>query len=279
MLKSPVLFVVVALGCVLVGPAGAEWVTVDFEDVDLGGATVYNGADGAGGFTSRLVRFETSYNPTFASWDGFAASGVQNVSDGTWGNQYAAYADLDGSPAGGGAGGDGLYAVGYHSGFGAGAPRLELPVEAVVRGAMFTNTTYAARTMLAGNAFAQAFGGPDGTDPDWLVLTVTGHDLDGNTTGQVTFDLADYSSPDGTDRLVDDWTWQNLQPLGAVKTLEFRITGSDMGPFGLNTPSYFALDDLVYDATNIPEPATLALLGLGAGCLARRRRTDQRDPA
>jgi hypothetical protein len=277
MWKSPAVLGVLALVCVWTPSVQAEWVTVDFEDVDLGGASQYNGADGAGGFTSRLVRFETNYNPAFGSWDGFAASEVQNVTDGTWANQYASFADLDGTPAGGGAGGAGRYAVGYHNAFGGGAPRLVLPVEAVVRGAKLTNTTYAARTMLDGNAFAKAFGGPDGTDPDWLLLTVTGYDAAGRQTGQVSFDLADYSDPDGTDRLVDNWTWRNLQPLGAVKSLEFAITGSDMGEFGLNTPSYFALDDLVYDATNIPEPAALAVLGLGALSLRRRPRAVRRD--
>jgi hypothetical protein len=56
-----------------------------------------------------------------------------------------------------------------------------------------------------------------------------------------------------------------------VDTIEFTFDGSDQGTFGLNTPAYFAMDDLT--VTAVPEPATWALLAGGAATalLARRR--------
>jgi hypothetical protein len=52
----------------------------------------------------------------------------------------------------------------------------------------------------------------------------------------------------------------------------FAFTGTDLGDYGLNTPSYMAVDNINF--TTVPEPSAFALL-LGAvalGCVARRRR-------
>jgi hypothetical protein len=46
--------------------------------------------------------------------------------------------------------------------------------------------------------------------------------------------------------------------------LEFSLSSSDIGSYGMNTPAYFALDMVV------PEPGTLVLLALG-GVLLRRK--------
>ena len=67
------------------------------------------------------------------------------------------------------------------------------------------------------------------------------------------------------DYIVDDWTWVDLTGLGPIVGLEFTMSSSDVGEFGMNTPSYFAMD-------NVPEPTTLGLLLLGGLAVARRRR-------
>jgi hypothetical protein len=55
----------------------------------------------------------------------------------------------------------------------------------------------------------------------------------------------------------------DLTLLGAATRLTFGLSSSDNGPFGMNTPAYFALDSLT--VTPVPEPGALALAGLAAG--------------
>ena len=74
--------------------------------------------------------------------------------------------------------------------------------------------------------------------------------------GSVDFYLAHNGS------IVNTWQSVDLSSLSAAKTLEFDLTSSDTGPYGMNTPAYFAMDNLKLSA--VPEPSTLALI-CGAG--------------
>ncbi|MBN1842209.1 MAG: DUF4465 domain-containing protein, partial [Deltaproteobacteria bacterium] len=69
-------------------------------------------------------------------------------------------------------------------------------------------------------------------------LTIRGRDGGGDETGTVDFLLAN-----GTD-IVNTWTWVDLSSLGPVKSLEFELTSSDVGDWGMNTPAYFCMDSL-----------------------------------
>jgi hypothetical protein len=117
--------------------------------------------------------------------------------------------------------------------------------------------------MLHGDQFAKKFGGTDGTDPDWFLLTISGFDELGNFTGSVDFYLADYRDPDPANKyIISAWTTVDLTPLGNAHTLSFGLTSTDSDPiFGMNTPAYFAIDNLLV-STN-PEPGTLVLAAVG----------------
>ncbi|HEB89007.1 MAG TPA: DUF4465 domain-containing protein, partial [Deltaproteobacteria bacterium] len=71
---------------------------------------------------------------------------------------------------------------------------------------------------------------------------------------------------------LDQWVFQDLSSLGLVKELGFSFESSDVGSFGINTPQYFAIDNL----TTIPEPGTALLFGLGLFWIASTGRREER---
>lgn len=197
-----------------------------FDDLTLDAESYWNGSDGSGGFTSGAAYFNNNYDADWGSWDGFSYSNITDTASEGFAVQYNAI-------AGGGAGGSTNYAVAYYSSFAASPPTVTLSAAQVVNGAYFTNNNYAYYSMLNGDQFAKKF-----EEGDWFKLSITGKDASGAETGTVDFYLAD-----GTD-IVNTWQWVSLTSLGAVKTLEFTLTSSDTGEWGMNTPAYFAMDSL-----------------------------------
>lgn len=224
--------------------SGAAIVT--FDDLPLARDSYWNGADGAGEFTSGGVHFANHYNAEWAFWDGFAYS---NRTDPNLTDLPAQYNAITGSGQGGSTN-YGVAYVGWET-----LPTLTLPTPQVLSGLYVTNNSYAYYTMLLGSAFSKKFGGSTGHDEDWLKLTITGKDAAGNITGVIDFYLADFRFADNTkDYLLDSWAFVGLRPLGEVKSLEFSLTSSDVGAFGMNTPAYFCLDSLISDPAPV-EPA------------------------
>ncbi|NET62291.1 MAG: DUF4465 domain-containing protein [Symploca sp. SIO2E6] len=221
-------------------PALAQEV-VDFEDLTLSPESFYNGSDGAGGFTSKGVFFNNSYNPTFDSWSGWSYSNTTDTTTPGFTNQYSAF-------TGSGFNGSSNYGIAFT--FSPGDAYIDVPTGFSVNSARITNTTYAALSMLNGDQFAKKFGGPSGNDPDFFLLTITGLDDSNAVVGTVDFYLADYRFADNSqDYILDTWELLDLSSLTDATRLSFALTSSDVGSFGMNTPAYFALDDLTLDSS------------------------------
>lgn len=260
------LIVAVASCLLLAGSAAA--VVIDFEGLVVPPSGYFNGDPGtlspgqsvSTPWTVGGVGFSNTFGIDsyggfdYPYWYGFAYSDVVNTTDPAFTNQYASY------PGGGYQ--SSTYAVAYGNSAG-----MVLPVPTTVAGFRIANTTYAALTMRDGDQYGFSPPLPPG---GWFATTATGK-LGATTTGSATFFLADLrgGSPPG---ILSGWSWFDLAPLGVVDRIEFSFDGSDKGTFGLNTPAYFALDDLT--VTAVPEP-TLAVIAASVAIAAvvRRRRT------
>lgn len=244
----------------------ANAAVIDFEDFSLAVDSYENGENLLGDFTSGGATFNNYFDTTWFSWEGWAYSNKSDLVDGSFLNQYSAY-----DP---GNDGSNQFAVAFTGAFTLADVRITLPEGVNPVAADLTNVTYAALTMRDGdpNGFSRKFGTPPpenpevpvGEWPDWLLLTITGLDEFGQPlSAPVEFYLADYRNLNGTpDYIVDQWTTVDLSSLAGARSLVFSHTGSDVGDFGLNTPAYVALDNLV--VAPVPEPSTILLLASGA---------------
>ena len=231
--------------------------TATFDDLSYAGSATYeNGSHLSGSFVSGGLSFNNAYNSAYGGyWSNFAYSKVQNDTTAGSGNQYAAYA------------GNALSGSSYGVSYGSNAT-ITLPSSDRISGMYVTNTTYAALSMLNGDQFGKKF-----DVGDFFILTATGY-AGGVATGSASFALADYRSATPSARyIVKNWSWFDLSGLGAATQIKFSYASSDVGQYGINTPTYFALDNVGTLPTQaVPEPMTFAALGFGLAVVARRRK-------
>ncbi|HPF98754.1 MAG TPA: DUF4465 domain-containing protein [Kiritimatiellia bacterium] len=231
-------FNMAVFGALLLAASAAHGFEASFDDPPQTVGSYWNGSDLSGGFTSQWIFFENEYDTNWSSWSGFARSRVDDTNTAGWFNQYACFGGTDVSTTG-------SYAIVYDSAWSE-EDVVTLPLPALVSGFFVNNTTYAAISMRDGDFVSKKFGGVTGNDPDWFLLTIIGKDSAGHVVGTVEHYLADFRSPTNSeDYIQSDWRWVDLSPLGPnVKTLHFVLSSSDNGDWGMNTPSYFAMDNL-----------------------------------
>lgn len=96
------------------------------------------------------------------------------------------------------------------------------------------NTTYFINCIIGGNQFSTPF-----APGDVAKIVATGFDSTGAETGTAELVLAQ-----DADYVLTDWVRWDLSSLGEVTKVEFNITSTDSGNYGMNTPAYFAYDDV-----------------------------------
>lgn len=217
-----------------------------FENIALPPNSFLNGSNGDEAATSGNVRLAYGYSFDFNCCALWAISNKTDAVTPGFGNQFSA-------KTGSGFDGSANYAIS------SGAETTLAFLEPVrLRGFYITNNTYAYYSMRDGDSFAKRFGGETGNDPDFLKLTIFSY-VDGALgTDSVEFYLADYRFSDNTkDYILDSWEWVDLSSLGQADSLLFKMTSSDIGEFGVNTPLYFAMDNFTTDAItstkNLPD--------------------------
>lgn len=213
-------------------------ITIDFENLPIQSNSYWNGSDGSDGFTAGIAKFPNYYDQTYKSWEGFSYSNQNDTTTAGFLNQYSVYDSKNNGNK---------FAVFYPPFVGTSSIVFENNQLIKVQSMKICNVTYPALSMLKGDAFAKKFGGTTGYDEDFLKLTINGLDVNGHFLSSVDFYLADFRFADNSkDYIVKRWTEVNLTPLGAINQISFSFKSSDNGNWGMNTPAYFSLDDIVY---------------------------------
>ncbi|OIP01788.1 MAG: hypothetical protein AUJ98_03180 [Bacteroidetes bacterium CG2_30_33_31] len=222
----------------LISNASAQTIST-FEDLSLPVDTFWNGSDSSGGFISGNAFFANEYNGTYDSWAGFSYSSKTDSTTANYSNMYSA-------ANGTGFNASQTYATAYISPYSS-ANYINLINTAkgkIVDGFYINNNAYAYLSMLNGDAYSKKFGGLSGNDPDWFRLKITGY-LNGIFTDSTEFYLADFRDSVNThDYIIKNWTWLDLTSLGKIDSMVFSMSSSDVGSWGMNTPSYFCIDNL-----------------------------------
>ncbi len=230
---SPSTRLFAALATVLCLSQAGQAQTATFDDLPLPPNSYWNGSDYSGQFSSGGISFPNyyAYDPVYGPyWEEWAYSNMKDTTTPGYLNQYSAV-------TGGGVNGSANYGIGYLGFYN--PLTISLPTATTVQGVYLTNTTYAYLAMLNGYEQATAF-----SSTSSFTLTISGSDANGQPTGTpVTFSLAQGRN------IVNHWTWVDLSSLGScVTTLGFSFLSTDYGDFGINTPTYVAMDDLAVAA-------------------------------
>lgn len=205
----------------------------------------WGGTDMVGTFQSGSFEFNNSYNVAYASWGGvgYSKSTSTDFSNATY------LVDQFNSTVGHGVDGSAQFGVVY----GDGSINVKGSAEGEeLNGCYITNNTYAAYVIENGNAYANKF-----ATGDYFKVVFTGKKAD-ETTSNVEFYLADFRSEDASKHyIVKDWTYVDLSSLGKVVSLSYAFESTDASAWGINTPTYFCIDNLgaKKPTTGISHPA------------------------
>ena len=113
--------------------------------------------------------------------------------------------------------------------FADGEPRM-------IKGCKVCSTSYFVNITENGNPFSPAL-----KDGEQIKIYATGYDASGREGKTVEMVLARKG------KIIKEWTAWNLSSLGEVVTVKFNIQGGNADEWGMTTPKYFAIDDIVVE--------------------------------
>lgn len=223
---------------------------ITFEDVALDSTGVWNGSDKSGthsqyeswgstvdaytgSFHSGVGEFHTifsDYGLMGTSWEGMACSNHTDTVTAGYGNQYSV-------AAGAGAAGTANFCL-----LNSNNATCTFNQPLIVNSLYLTNSTYTYLAVRDGNdgaGFVRQF-----TDGDYFKVTIIGQDSLGIATDSIDCYLADFR--EGKRTVIKEWTKVKLTTLGKVNKLVFKFFSTDSGDWGMNTPAYACMDNLMY---------------------------------
>ena len=252
-MKMRVLSLVVAL--MGASTVSGQLITEGFETMPMDSGTVLNGSRGErdiilhpkGPFVSHMpVLWDTSFGGYWAA--GWAVSRKLDGSGGASDFAKHLYCAKPGQGSEKNMSGkyDGkAFAIGMNGSFFV----SEAGPGSGILGFKIANTTFAYNSMKSGDAFAKKFGGASGNDADSFVLKISAFHK-----GQFLFSkrviLADFRFADNAkDYILDSWAIVDLSmpqnEVGPRDSFVFELMSSDNGQFGMNTPGFFAIDEVI----------------------------------
>ena len=182
---------------------------------------------------SHGVEFSSTYDTSYGGYwkSGFAVSSMTDTTNGSFNNLYS-------SANGSGVDNSMTYLVGQQN-----AQVSTLPTlgnSGRILSLMINNTTYVYKTMLTGNQFSRKF---TAQNKDSFVLWIY---LENTSNDSIRVDLANFRNSDTTKNFILD-SWITVDIPMPTSRLRFKLVSSDNGQFGMNTPSFFAIDNVVVD--------------------------------
>ena len=215
-----------------------------FDNIPLTDEAYWNGSDGTGSIESGLCRFINNYDNSMFIWNGWACSNTSDVTTGNYTNQYSAITGIGFDSQSSNNKNYGISYVNFYNDGGYSRMTFTDNKPHKVNGLYVTNTTYTALTLENGSGFSKIFGGETGNDPDYYKLLIWGK-KDDVETEKIEFYLSGYRFEDNSkDYIIKTWQWIDLSSLGLIDSLLFSVESSDVGAYGINTPTYFAADDI-----------------------------------
>lgn len=211
--------------------------TVTFDDELTATDTFNNGSDGDTLFNIDDFLFPVNYDTSFGGYwaEGFAVSNRTDTVDGSFMNLYSARTTPEVN--------NGYLVANLAEGPVTISTGFEITTDRTFEYTSIdvTNTTYAFKSMRDGDMFAKQFGGPTGDDPDYFFIRFSNGVVD------IDHYLADFRFEDNAqDYIVDEWETVDLTPFQGGMSFTMELFSSDTGAFGINTPLFFALDNLSY---------------------------------
>jgi hypothetical protein len=218
---------------------------VGFEDITVPVNGYIDSIGSTNIFSTTAFTFQSVYNTDYPGYfylkKGFALSTLKDTVTIGVKSKYAAYAGI-------GSGNSNTYIVSV------GTSMFKMPTKATTLISLdITNTTFAALSMKNGDQFAKKFGSDknakgevDGTNgKDFLKVWIRGYAA-GKIKDSIEVYLANFQSTNPSEHYIQkSWKKVDLSKLNPVDSVNFKLESSDNSPYGMNTPAYFAIDNII----------------------------------